>query len=207
MKKSLSDAAGKRLFLWFAVSILAVESLLIWHHYDGLFDIIQHYFWIAPLMFFKSWFKKLLVLNVFGLFKILLTLLWHIFKLLLIKLLKTVGIRYSTYFSQQKWQKLSQQFRIIMKWLTGKLRRFRAFMLSFSRVEFVLIVVAFLPLFLFLFLFGVAFKITREAIVKKGSEIGVANVAVKTVKRSRGVIARLKQLDAWLLQKIEKMTQ
>ncbi|MBS9777253.1 MAG: hypothetical protein KGV50_00690 [Gammaproteobacteria bacterium] len=175
-------------------------------HYESITQFSKEYLWVAPLVFFKSILKKLLVLNFFGVIQLLLTIVLHALKLLLIKFLKTIGIRYGTYFSQQKWQKTSQRLRIFSKVISNRVRRFQKLIRSLNKIEFTIVLIAFLPLFILMFLFGIGFRMTRDVMVKKGSEIGVTNVAVKTAKKSRGLIARLKQADAWLLQKIKLLT-
>ncbi len=197
----------KKLLLFISVVVLFGEFGLFYLHHDSLLGWGKEYLWAAPLLFFKSFFKKLLLLNFFGIAKLLLTILWHTIKLLMIKFLKTIGIRYGSYFTQQKWQKFSQRFRIVIKHITRTTRTFQKAIASLNRVEFAIVLIAFLPVFLLLFLFGIGFRMTRDVMVKKGSEIGVTNVAVKTAKKNRGLIARLKQADAWLLQKITVVTK
>ncbi len=197
----------KRILLFVSVVVLFSEFGLFYLHHDSLLGWGKEYLWVAPLLFFKSFFKKLLLLNFFGVAKLLLTIFWHTTKLLVIKFLKTIGIRYGTYFTEQKWQKFSQRFRIVVKQVTRKTRTFQTMIASLSRLEFTIVLIAFLPVFLLLFLFGIGFRMTRDVMVKKGSEIGVTNVAVKTAKKSRGLVARLKQADRWLLQKIADVTK
>ncbi len=200
-------ARKKRWILTIACLVFIIEMIFLGLHWSQLTDIIIHYGWVTPLLFFKSLVKKFLLLNVFGLLKVLSGLLWHAVKLLLVKLLKTVGIRYGAYFSTQKWRKASQRLRILGKRLTRLKRSAQQVMMTFSKREYALIIIAFFPLLLLLFLFGVAFKMTREAMVKKGGEIGVAKVAFGTAQKNRGLIARLRQLDDWILRRIERLTQ
>lgn len=207
MNHAKNRQTAKDLMLWSAAFILATEVGLIIAHYPVAQNFVIHYGWVAPLLFFKSFIKKFLLLNVFGLLQVLWGLCGHVFKLLLIKLLKTFGVRYGVHFSCQRWKKHSQKIRIISKIVQRRVRQFQGFMASFSRAAFFLILLAFLPLFLLLFLFGVAFRLTREAMVKKGGEIGVSKVAFCTARKSHGLIARLRQLDAWILQRIELLTQ
>lgn len=203
----MQNAPARWILLSTAIIILCSELTLFFIHHENLFGLGKEYLWFAPLLFVKSLIKKVVVLNFFGIAKLLLVLFWHGIKLLLIKFLKTVGIRYGTYFSQQKWQKFSQRIRIISKQITRKTRRFQALIASLNQWEFAVVLLAFLPIFLLLFLFGIGFRMTREVMVKKGSEIGVTNVAVKTAKKSHGLIARLKQADTWLLKKIQSLSQ
>ncbi len=192
--------------LFLALIALCGEMFFFYLHYESITQFSKEYLWVAPLVFFKSILKKLLVLNFFGVIQLLLTIVLHALKLLLIKFLKTIGIRYGTYFSQQKWQKTSQRLRIFSKVISNRVRRFQKLIRSLNKIEFTIVLIAFLPLFILMFLFGIGFRMTRDVMVKKGSEIGVTNVAVKTAKKSRGLIARLKQADAWLLQKIKLLT-
>lgn len=202
----MSSTVKHPLFI-IAILILVVEFALLIIHAPTVGEWVRHYIWVTPLVFFKSLFKKFLLLNFFGVAKILLTVFWHTVKLLFIKFLKTIGIRYSTYFSQQKWRKTSQRLRIIGKQIDRQFRGFKSTLSRFSRLQLTLIIVAFLPLFIVLFFFGVTIRVTREAMVKKGGEIGVTNVAVKTAKKSRGLIARLRQIDNWLLRHIERLSK
>lgn len=192
--------------LWAALGILLIEISVLTLHYPAVEAFIIHYVWVAPLLFFKSFIKKFLLLNVFGLLKVLWSLCWHMLKLLAMKLLKTFGVRYGTYLSSQRWRKQSQRVRVLSKAVQRRVRRFQRFMTTLSRHEFLLIVVAFLPLFLFLFLCGVTFRLTREAMVKKGGEIGVSSVVFRTARKSHGLTARLLQVDAWVLRHIERLT-
>lgn len=203
----MSLALFKNTILLSALVVLGGEVVFFYLHHDNLLSLGKEYLWAMPLIFFKSLIKKILVLNFFGMAKLLFMLFWHALKLLFIKFLKTVGIRYGAYFSQQKWQKLSQKFRVVVKKIMRTIRAFQKLVLSLNRLEFFVVLLAFLPVFILLFLFGIGFRMTRDVMVKKGSEIGVTNVAVKTAKKSRGLIARLKQADAWLLQKIAALSK
>lgn len=201
----MQTSTAKRFVLWVAWGVLITETVWITLNYQQVGAFLLHYGWVAPLFFFKSFIKQFLLLNVFGLLKVLWGLLWHLFKLLLIKLLKTFGVRYGAYFGTRRWRKTSQKLRIVIKRLGRQQRRLQRFLLTFRKREYALIIFAFFPIFMLLFLFGVAFKMTREAMVKKGSELGVAKVAFGTAKKSEGLIARLRQLDQWILTQIEKL--
>ncbi len=197
----------KRLVILCAWGILLTETVFIVVHYQEVEEFLIHYGWVAPIFLFKSFIKKFLLLNVFGVLKVFWGLFWHLFKLLLIKLLKTFGVRYGTYFSSRRWSKMSQRLRIFGKRLGRKQRGLQRFMLSFRKREYTLIIVAFFPFFLLLFLFGIAFKMTREAMVKTSSEIGVTKVAYSTAHKNPGLIGRLKRIDAWILKRIEQLSE
>lgn len=198
-------STAKRLVLLLAWGVLIIETVWIALNYQQVGAFLLHYGWAAPLLFFKSFIKQFLVLNLFGLFKVLLGLFWHLGKLLLIKILKTFGIRYGAYFSSRRWRKASQRFRILTKRMSRRQRQLQRFLLTFRKREYALIILAFFPIFILLFLFGIASKMTREAMVKKGSELGVTKVAFGTAKKSEGLIARLRQIDSWILAQIEKI--
>lgn len=202
---NMTSQLAKQLLIFSAIIILCSEIIFFYLHHDSLFYLGKEYLWVSPLLFFKSLIKKMLLLNFFGIAKIIFIIFWHATKLLFIKALKTVGIRYGTYFSQQQWQKTSQYVRIIIKKITRLTRAFQRLITSLTRLQFTIVVAAFLPVFILLFLFGIGFRMTRDVMVKKSGEIGMSNVAVRTAKKSRGLIARLKQIDLWLLQKIESV--
>lgn len=202
----MTTTTKKRLVLAIAWGIILLETVLISIHHHAVGEFLIHYGWVAPLVLFKSLIKQFLLLNVFGLLKVLWGLAWHLIKLLVVKLLKTFGVRYGTYFSSRRWQKLAQRLRILGKRLSRRQRGIQFFLTTFKKREYAVIIVAFFPLFVLLFLLGFASRITREAMVKKGSELGVTKVALSTANKSKGLIARIKQLDAWILRQIEKLT-
>lgn len=197
-----SSVVAKRVVLLIAVGIILVEIALLALHFPAVSALVKTTLWATPLIIFKSLLKKLLVMNFFGLLKVSVLLLWHLTKLLFIKLLKTVGIRYGAYFSQHRWQFISRITLSISHYCQYRLQRLQAFLQSFNRLEYALIILAFLPLFALLFLLGIGFKMTREVMVKKGSEIGVTRVAMTTAKKSHGLVARIKQLDNYILSRI-----
>lgn len=199
----MTSPLAKQLLIFFALIILGSEMFFFSLHHDSLFHLGREYLWVTPLLFFKSIVKKVLLLNFFGVAKFIFMIVWHAAKLLLIKALKTVGIRYGTYFSQQQWQKTSQRVRIIIKKTIRLIRTFQRLVTSLTPLQFTVVIAAFLPVFILLFLFGIGFRMTRDVMVRKSSEIGMTNVAIKTAQKSHGLIAKLKQIDFWLLQKIE----
>lgn len=186
--------------------VLLTEIGLLVIYQQMVIDFLLYYVWALPLLFFKSFIKQFLLLNVFGLFHVLWGLIVHIVKLLFLKLLKIFGVRYGAHFSSRQWQKTTQRFRILYKYFIVKQSQFRRFMMIFNKCEYRVIIITFFPIFLLLFLFGFAFRITREAMVKKGSEFGVAKVALTTARKNQGLIAQLRRLDTWILAKIEHLT-
>jgi hypothetical protein len=66
--------------------------------YQSLTEWVSHNLWVVVIPFFKVIFKRLVALKLLVFVKSLTVLFSHFFKLLLLKLFKTLGIRYGIFF-------------------------------------------------------------------------------------------------------------
>ncbi len=187
--------------------IIFSEITLVIVYYESFIHLLKTYFWLTPIVFLKSILKKLFLLNAYGLLKVFGLLLYHLGKLGLIKTLKTIGLRYATFFSQQRWQWVDQKTVELGQYITRQHQQFNAKLTEFSKPQLSLILIAFFPIVILLLLLGISFKMTRETLVKTGSEIGVSTAAKSTAKKSRSLVSWVKSLDERVLNYIQQSTE
>lgn len=193
-------------FFRFALAIIALEIVLLLVHFNWLRTLAHDYLWLAPLAFFKASIKRMLVMNFLGILKVLWLIFANLLKLVVLKILKILGIRYSVFFSQLRWSRFSARVEYRINQLRYAYRDLNLFLARYSRWQLTVIVIAFLPIFIFLFLCGLTFEITRKSIVKKGSEIGATKTLLSTARQSRGLVALLNRLDERILKRIARLT-
>ena len=95
--------AHKIVLLLSAIVILLEFSFFLYYH-RIVFDWLSHNLWIVIVPFLKVIIKKLIALKFVIFFKTLGIFLFHLSKLLLLKIFKTLTIRYGVFFTQRKWR-------------------------------------------------------------------------------------------------------
>ena len=188
---------------WF---VIAAELLLLIVNHDAVVDWVSHNLWIVLIPFTKVIFKKLAVSKLVATLKSLLMLGWHVAKLFILKLLKTLFLRYGVYFSQRRWYWI--RYLKVMFLRRGKqfFRQLRAFWGGYDRPSRVVIFVAFFPAIVLLSFLALSFNVTRRTLVKRTQESAVFTAAASAGRRSRGIRAWIEKLDYLTLQKIREIT-
>ena len=195
-----------RIVIALSCLIIIVELTLLWHFRVAITDWLSHNYWIVVIPFLKGIIKKVVVLKFFAFIKGLLVLSWHLGKLLLLKLLKTLSIRYGVFFSQNRWYWIRRSKVMFLrrgKQFFGATGRFWS---HYSVGQKWLILVAILPIGLVLFLMGLSFNVTRKTMVKKTQESAIFQAATSAGKTNRGLRAWLRRLDERTLHKIREAT-
>jgi len=149
--------------------------------------------------------KKLLALKLVLFFKTVGSLLLNLLKLLLLKLFKTLTMRYGVFFSQKKWRWV--RWCKVMFLRKGK-RLFRTlsrFWMGYGRVQRWFILLAFFPIVVILFLLGLSFNVTRKTVVQKTQETAIFKTAISASNSSRGIRAWVARLDQKVLRKIKEL--
>ena len=85
-------------------------------------------------------------------------------------------------------------------------RGVRQFWAVYAREQKVVILVAFFPVALILFLLGLSFNVTRKTMVQKTQETAIFKVATTAGNRSTGIRAWVTRLDQKTLQKIQLLS-
>ena len=183
--------------------MIALELGLILIYWPTVIDWLSHNLWVVVIPFAKVIVKKLITMKFFALLQAVWLLLWHLSKLLLLKILKTLGMRYGVFFSQRRWY--WARWLKVMFLRRGKqfFRALSRFWLMFQRPQQWLIIVAFFPIVLLLFLLGLSFNVTRKTMVQRAQESALFEVANTARRSNRGVRALIRKLDAWILRKIQ----
>lgn len=199
-------STAHRVFLLMACFVIAVEVILISYYYKTIFDWVSHNLWIIIIPFVKTIIKKLIVLKFVLFFKALGILLFNLSKLLLLKVIKTLTLRYGVFFTQRKWRwarwckvmflrRGKQLFRSLNKFWGGFRRRHKWF-----------IFIAFFPVVIILFFFGLSFNITRKTMVQKTQETAIFKTAISARNSSNGIRAWVSRLDQKVLRQIKALT-
>ncbi len=195
-----------RMIVLISVLILTAEISWLAHNYTWLIEWLTEHFYLAAIIFIKSTWKRLLVIKFISAIKIFFVLLWHLGKLLLLKILKTLGIRYGVFASQRKWRSVRRAKIVYLRrgkaWMKNFIHHWRLFSLP----EKAIIVIAFLPVLLVLMLLGFSFQVTRKTMVQKSQEAMALKTARSAAIKSSGLSAWLKKIDQKAIQKIRQIT-
>jgi len=186
--------------------VIVLEISLLIHYRVEIINWTSHNLWIVILPFLKGIFKKLLIIKFAAFLKASLILLWHLAKLLLLKGLKTLTIRYGVFFSQNRWYWIRLSKVVFLRRGKQFFRSMNRFWKQYQGRQQVLILVAFFPVGLVLFFMGLSFNITRKTMVKKTQESAVFQAATTAGKSNRGIRAWIRRLDEMTLQKIRELT-
>ncbi len=189
-----------------AIVVIVCELISLIAYRDPILNWLSHNLWVVLIPFAKTILKKLITLKFIVLLKVAIKLLLNLSKLLLFKCLKTLGIRYGVFFTQNRWYWI--RCTKVMFLRRGK-QFFRAtsrFWSVYSSPAKWLIVIAFFPLIALLFLLGLSFNVTRKTMVQKTQETAVFQMATSASAANRGLKAWINRLDRKTLDKIRDLT-
>ncbi len=195
-----------RVVLFLSCTVVFCELSLATYYHQAVFDWVSHNWWVVIIPFAKVIIKKLVALKLVLLLKALGILIFNLSKLLLLKVLKTLTVRYGVFFSQKKWR--WARWCKVMFLRRGKqfFRSASRFWAAFNKRQKWFIVLAFFPIVIVLFLLGLSFNVTRKTIVQKTQETAVFKTAVNASTSSRGIKAWVERLDRIVLDKIKSIT-
>lgn len=194
----------KQLLLTLAFLIISIELALAIYFYHDIGLWLSHHIWLVLLPFSKVLIKRVLALKVVAFFNVVWFFLWHCIKLMLIKFLKTIGLRYGLFFSQYRWRTV-RLFKLIFLRKGKQFFRMTArFWAQHTRIQKCLLLVAFFPIALTLFILGLSFNITRKTMVQKTQEAAMVKVATTASQQSRGAKAWIERLDRKIIAKIKQ---
>jgi len=195
-----------RLLLLLAWSIITTELFMGIHFRVEIYEWLSHNLWVVIIPFLKVIIKRLFALNLVVFFKALFILVWNLFKLLLLKMFKTLTVRYGIFFSQNRWYWIRRSKVMFLRRGKQFFRSARRFWQGYGLLAKWSIVIAFFPVVLLIFLLGLSFNITRKTMVQKAQESAVFGVATTASNTSRGIRAWIARLDRSTLDKIKEMT-
>ena len=194
-----------RLLQILSYAIIASEvSVLIYYRVE-IGEWFSHNLWVVVIPFLQVLLKRILALSLVALLKASIVLVWNLAKLLLLKIFKTLSLRYGVYFSQSRWRWI--RYGKIMFLRRGKqfFRKTAKFWSRYSEQQKWVVMVAFFPVGLVLFLLGLSFNITRKTMVQKTQESAIFQAAASASNANRGIRAWIKRLDKKTLQKIRAL--
>lgn len=171
-----------------------------------IFDWVSHNLWVVAVPFAKVIFKRLIALKLVAFVKSSGFLIVNLSKLLLLKLFKTLGIRYGVFFSQNRWYWIRRGKVMFLRRGKQFFRTANRFWAVYPKHSKWLIFVAFFPVVLVLFLLGLSFNVTRKTMVQKTQETAVFQMATSASSTSRGIKAFIARLDRKTLNAIRKLT-
>lgn len=186
-------------------AIILTELALLFIFYREIIDWVSHNLWVVVIPFGKLILKRLLALKLVVALKGIAILVWHLSKLAVLKLFKTLSVRYGVFFTQRRWY--WARWAKVMFLRRGK-QFFRAaarFWAVFSKSNRRIILLAFFPVVLLLFLLGLSFNVTRKTMVQKTQETAIFQTMTAASSTSRGIRARIAKLDRWTLEKIKAL--
>jgi len=176
------------------------------YFYQPVLNWLSHNLWIVIVPFFKTILKKVLAMKLLLFFKSLGMLLFHLSKLLVLKIVKTLTIRYGVFFSQFQWYWI--RWCKVMFLRRGKqwFRFLSRFWQQYTSRQQWFILVAFFPIVLLLFLLGLSFNLTRKTMVEKTQETAIFKTAVSATNSSRGIRAWVVRMDSIILERIKLLS-
>jgi len=186
------------------VVLTELSSLVIFH--NEIFDWISHNLWVVIIPFTKVIAKRLLAMKLLVALKAFTVLLWHLSKLAVLKLFKSLGVRYGVYFTQTRWYWARRAKVMFLRRGKQFFRAASRFWMIFTRWQKWLILIAFFPIVLLIFLLGLSFNVTRKTMVQKTQETAVFKTVTAASTTSRGIRAWVAKLDRWALAKIKEVT-
>ena len=195
-----------RLLLVLSCSVIAFELFLLIYFRVSIFDWLSHNLWIVIIPFLKGIFKKLLVIKFLAFIKVALILFWHLSKLLLLKVLKTLTVRYGVFFTQNRWYWVRAAKVIFLRRGKQFFRNTARFWNHYQNTDKWVILIAFFPVGLVLFMLGLSFNITRKTMVQKTQESAIFKAATSASNTSRGIRGWIEKLDKLTLKKIRDLT-
>lgn len=195
-----------RLLLLIAGLVIAGEVGVAVYFYTPITQWLSHNLWIVLVPFVKVIVKRIIALKFLAFIKAALVLLWHLSKLLLLKMFKTLSVRYGVFFSQARWYWIRKAKVMFLRRGKQFFRSLLRFWAAYTQLQKWIILVAFFPFFLLLFLLGLSFNVTRKTMVQKAQESAIFEMATTASNTNRGIRAWVARLDKLTLQKIRDLT-
>lgn len=194
------------LILALSGTVILLELSAAIYYWPDVSNWLRHNLWVVLIPFSKVILKRLLALKLVSFLKGITVLLWHLGKLFILKLLKTLGVRYGVFFSQNRWYWIRRAKVMFLRRGKQFFRSLLRFWKVYQTPHRWIIFIAFFPVVLVLFVLGLSFNVTRKTMVQKAQESALFEVATTASKSNRGVRARLRQLDEWALKRIQALT-
>jgi len=195
-----------RFLLALSCLVIATEIFLLIYYRVIIVDWVSHNLWIVVIPFLKGIFKKILVIKFLVFIKATCVLCWHLSKLLLLKILKTLTVRYGMFFSQNRWYLMRAAKVMFLRRGKQFFRATARFWRQYKTRDKQIILIAFFPVGLLLFFMGLSFNLTRKTMVQKTQESAIFKAATTASTTSRGVRAWIEKLDKLTLKKIRDLT-
>ena len=173
------------------------------YYYREIFDWLSHNLWVVVVPFGKGILKKALALKFYALIKSVSVLVWHLSKLLILKLLKTLGLRYGVFFSQSRWYWIRRCKVLFLRKGKQFFRQLMRFWSAYDTRQKGVILLAFFPVGLVFFFLGLSFNVTRKTMVQKTQETAIFKMATSAGNTNKGIRAWIRRLDQKTLQKIQ----
>lgn len=191
------------LALSWVVILTELASVVIFHR--EIIDWVSHNLWVVIIPFAKLIVKRLLALKLVAALKGATVLLWHLGKLVILKLFKTLSVRYGVFFTQRRWYWARRAKIMFLRRGKQFFRAARRFWSGFADRDQWIIMIAFFPVVLVLFLLGLSFNITRKTMVQKTQESAIFQTMTAASSTSRGIRAWIEKVDRWTLEKIKAL--
>ena len=185
--------------------VLLGELLIITHYHLSIADWIKHSIWVALLPFAQALLKQLLTMKLVKFIKACLIILGHLSKLGLLKIFKTLGLRYGVFFLQNRWRFVRVMKVVFLRRGKQFFKRLSRFWKRYTCWQQSVVLVAFLPLVICLFLLGLSFTVTRKTMVHKTQEAAMIKIASSASTKSHGISRRLQKVDQQVLEGIKKV--
>ena len=195
-----------RLLLFVSALVIMGEVSLAAYYHNEIVDWLSHNLWVVFVPFLKVIFKRIVALKLLAFTKAFLVLIWHLCKLLLLKIFKTLSIRYGIFFSQARWYWIRRSKVMFLRRGKQFFRALLRFWALYQPTQKWVILIAFFPFFLVLFVLGLSFNVTRKTMVQKAQESAIFEVASTASNTNRGVRAWIRKLDKITLQRIRDLT-
>ena len=193
-------------FLGLSCAVIITELTFALIYREAIFEWVSHHLWIVILPFTKLIVKRLIALKLVVFLKASGFLIANLLKLLLLKLFKTLGIRYGIFFSQNRWYWIRRAKVMFLRRGRQFFRAASRFWSVYSKYSQWLIFIAFFPVVVVLFLLGLSFNVTRKTMVQKTQETAVFQMATSASSTSRGIKAFIERLDRKTLDAIRNLT-
>ena len=195
-----------QIFLALACVVIFCEAVSLIVYREAIFNWLSHNLWVVFIPFTKVIFKTLVSLKLVMFFKGLGILLLNLLKLFMLKLLKTLSLRYGVFFTQHRWYWIRRTKIMFLR--RGKQffrARYRFWSVYSGRSKW-LIVVAYFPFLALLFLLGLSFNVTRKTMVLKTQETAAFQIATSASTANRGLKTWLIRFDRKTLDKIRQLS-
>jgi len=195
-----------RIFLGLACVVILCEVTTLLIFRDSVYAWLTHNLWVVVIPFIKVIFKRLVALKLVIFFKAAGLLVFNLSKLLGLKILKTLGIRYGVFFTQNRWYWIRRAKVMFLRRGKQFFRKANRFWSAYSGRSKWLVLIAYFPLFIILFLLGLSFNVTRKTMVQKTQETAVFKMATNASSVNRGIRAWVARMDRKTLDKIRDLT-